>query len=319
MPALLLLAIKVILTVTVVLLTVAYCVYAERKVIGHMQQRPGPQFVGWRGLLQSPADVLKLIIKEDIVPTKADKFIHFIAPVLCLVPAVLALAPIPFNKSGSLLIADINIGVLYILAVSELGIFGIILAGWGSNSKYSLMGAMRSAAQMVSYEVALGLSLVGVFMMSGSMSMVEISKAQSGSVWYILPQFLGFFVYCVAAVAETNRTPFDLPEAETELVAGFHVEYSGMKFAFFFLAEYTNMIVVSSIAATCFLGGASGWLLPPLVWYLIKVYAFLFIFFWLRATFPRYRYDQLMEIGWKFLIPLALANVVITALIKAYI
>ncbi len=298
----------------IVLLNIAYLTYIERKVLARMQQRIGPNRVGPYGLLQPLADVIKLLTKEDIVPAKADKYVFMIAPIMALVPALIVYATLPFTKS--LYITNLNIGVLYIFAISSLSVYGIVAAGWGSNSKYALLGGLRSAAQMVSYEVYLGLSVMGVLMLSGSMNLIEIVKAQE-SIWFVFLQPLGFFIYLVAGIAETNRIPFDLPEAETELVAGFHVEYSGIRFAFFFLAEYSHMFIVSSLATILFFGGWNGpysehSTLMALFWFLLKTFSFVFLFLWIRGTLPRYRYDQLMNLGWKFFLPLSLLNVVLT-------
>ncbi len=335
-------AAKVIVVLGVVSLCVAYLVLLERKVIAFMQARLGPRRVGPSGLLQPIADGLKLFLKEDITPTKADKWVFLLAPVVIIIPAFASFAVIPFSGTSFEIlgltitpyITDVNVGVLYILALSSLGVFGIIMAGWASNSKYPMLGALRSAAQMISYEVPLGLSIVGVLMLAGTASMVGIVEAQrEARYWYFVPQFLGLFIYFVSGVAETNRAPFDLPEAETELVAGFHTEYSGMKFAFFFLAEYANMIVVGAIAVTLFLGGwlrpfpnvealewlnFLGWIHPfwsGLFWFMTKLFLVIFMYLWIRATFPRYRYDQLMHLGWKVMLPLAIVNVLVTGLV----
>ena len=297
-----------------------------------MQVRIGPKRVGPRGLFQPIADVFKLFAKEDLVPANAEKFVFMLAPLLIFVPSFLVWAVIPFGEAftiGGLTIepfmADINIAVLFVLGVSSIGVYGIILGGWSSNNKFSLMGGLRSAAQMVSYEVPLGFAVVSVLLMAGSLSLVSIVEAQrAAGVWFVIPGILGFAIYFVCGVAETNRNPFDLPEAESELVGGFHTEYSGMKFAFFFLAEYMNMLLVSSLAVILFFGG---WLrpfpnvaalsfldvIPPFVWYLAKVMAFIFVYIWFRGTFPRYRFDQLMAVGWKWLLPLSLANVGLVA------
>jgi len=321
--------IKIVVVMGVVALGVAYTAYLERKVCAWIQSRLGPMRVGYHGILQPIADGLKLFIKEDIIPMKADKILFYLCPVICLIPAFTVLAVIPW--SPDFYITDINVGLLYIFAVSSLGVFGLVMAGWASNSKYPLLGGLRSAAQMVSYEVSIGLSVIGVLIFAQSLSMVEIieKQAQSG-VWFVFLQPLGFVLYMVCALAETNRLPFDLPEAETELVAGYQTEYSGMKFAFFYLAEYMNMIVVSAIGVTLFLGGwgsplgflniqipeSVGVLKPildgaiPAFWFCLKIVAILFVFIWIRWTFPRYRYDQLMHIGWKMLLPLTLANIV---------
>lgn len=333
----------------IVLLTVMILTLAERKVLGWMQDRMGPMEVGPYGILQPIADGLKLFFKEDIVPAGASKFLFSLAPILALVPALIGFAVIPFgpNKTIELfgyqfqpfVISDINIGILYILAFTSIGAYGIILGGWASNNKYSLLGGLRAAAQVISYELNVGLAIVGVLLLAGSLSLVKITEAQSGGFWhwyvfaFPFPQIFAFVVYVISSVAETNRLPFDLPEAESELVAGFFTEYSGMRFAFFFLAEYANMILVSCIAAALFLGGWNapypGTLVERLgleglawvegvVWFAAKVYFFLFLFFWLRATLPRLRYDQLMRFGWKVMLPIALGNILVTA-IAAYL
>jgi NADH-quinone oxidoreductase subunit H len=272
-------------------------------------------------LLQPLADGLKLIFKEDIIPSQASKVIFVLAPVIAVVPALLSIAVIPFGDTISIsgisidmVIADVNIGILFILAVTSVGVYGIILAGWSSNNKYSLLGALRSAAQMISYELSLGLSLIGVIMISQSLSLVDIVNSQA-KYWFIILQPLGFLIYAISAIAETNRCPFDLPEAETELVAGFHTEYSSMKFALFFMAEYANIITVSAVAVTFFFGGWRGPFLPPVFWFLIKMALCILFFVWLRSTFPRFRYDQLMKFGWKILLPVALANILITGIV----
>jgi len=329
----------------IVLLTVMILTLAERKVLGWMQDRMGPMEVGPYGVLQPIADGLKLFFKEDIVPAGANKFLFSLAPILALVPALIGFAVVPFGPNRTFeifghqfqpfVISDINIGILYILAFTSIGAYGIILGGWASNSKYSLLGGLRSAAQVISYELNVGLAIVGVLLLAGSLSMVKITEAQAGGFWhwyvfaFPFPQIFAFVVYVISSVAETNRLPFDLPEAESELVAGFFTEYSGMRFAFFFLAEYANMILVSCIAAALFLGGWNapypGTLLPESVawaegifWFTVKVYFFLFLFFWLRATLPRLRYDQLMRFGWKVMLPIALGNILVTA-IAAYL
>jgi len=330
--------IKIALILAIVPGYVAVITLAERKVIAWMQVRLGPMRVGPWGILQMVADPLKLLIKEDIVPERADKWIFTLAPVICLIPAFIVLAVIPIGPTIHILgrpvtmyITDINIGVLYVLAISSVGVLGIILGGWASNSKYPLLGALRSAAQMVSYEVALGFSIIGVLMLSGSLSLVSIVEAQKNAgYWYVFLQPVGFILFFICGVAETNRAPFDLPEAEQELTGGFHTEYSGMRFALFFLAEYANMIVVSSVVTTLFLGG---WLppfpntpalhflyaVPSWVWFFVKSFIFLYFFVWVRATLPRYRYDQLMRLGWKFLIPLAIVNLLATGLVKVLV
>ena len=330
--------VKIGIVMIVVLTTVAFLTLAERKVLSWMQDRMGPMEVGPYGILQPLADGLKLFFKEDIIPTGANRVLFSLAPILSLVPALIGFAVIPYgpNKEVELfgyrfnpfVITDINIGILYILAFASIGAYGIILGGWSSNNKYSLLGGLRAAAQVISYELNIGLAIIGVLILSGSLSMVKIAEAQAGGFWhwYIFGglQIIGFVVYLISAVAETNRLPFDLPEAESELVAGWMTEYSGMRFAFFFMAEYTNMVLVSCTAAVLFLGGWQapypGTLLPEnlawiegVFWFMVKVYFFLFMFFWIRATLPRLRYDQLMRFGWKVMLPLALANVVLTA------
>ncbi len=319
--------IKIAVVLGITLLHVAYATYFERKVIGHMQVRLGPMRVGPHGLLQPIADGLKLFFKEDIIPEKADKPVFYLAPIIFMAAAMVNLSVIPF--SYNFVIADINVGLLFIFAIAGIGVYGVFISGWASNSKYAFIGGLRSSAQVISYEIAMGLSLVGVMIMSGSLNLTEIVRAQENSIFgmYAIPQIVAFVVFVISAVAETNRTPFDLPEAESELVAGYFVEYSGFRFALFFLGEYIAMFIMASLCTVCFLGG---WTLPwyilkvlpflkqvpGIVWFLIKVYAFIFFYYWIRATVPRYRYDQLMVIGWKILIPVALANILITGLIK---
>ena len=300
----------------------AYMTYIERRVIARMQNRIGPNRAGPFGLLQPVADGLKLLFKEEIIPAQVDRLLYNLAPAISVIVALLAFAVIPvgdkvnlFGRTIPLYLADVNIGILYVLAISSLGVYGIVLGGWASNSKYSLLGGLRSSAQMISYELALGISLIGVLMLTGSLSLVDIVNAQE-NVWFIVLQPLGFLIYAIAAVAETNRAPFDLPEAEQELTAGYHTEYSGLRFAMFYMAEYINMITVSAIATTMFLGGWRGPFLSETLgplWFSLKVLILLVIFVWLRATFPRLRYDRLMRFGWKVLLPLSLANVMITA------
>lgn len=311
--------IKIAVVVGVVMLHVAYATYFERKVIGHMQVRLGPMRVGPHGILQPIADGIKLFFKEDIIPANADKPIFYIAPVIALVSALSSVAVLPFFEG--FVIANINIGLLFIFAMSSLGAYGIIMAGWASNSKYSFLGGLRSSAQVISYEISMGLSLVGVMMLAGSLNLTEIVKAQESYPlgMFLFPQIIGFFVFMLSAIAETNRAPFDLPEAESELVAGYFVEYSGMRFALFFAAEYIGMIIMSSIATVCFLGGWNGpFDIPyvPFAWFLVKVYFLIFFYYWVRATLPRYRYDHLMALGWKVLIPLSLLNILITGIVK---
>ncbi|MGE4317304.1 MAG: NADH-quinone oxidoreductase subunit NuoH [Deferribacterales bacterium] len=304
--------IKILIIIVCTLTGVAYMTYAERKVIGHMQVRLGPVHTGPKGLLQPLADGLKLMAKEDMTPDMVDKPVFYVAPFLGMVPGLAAFAVIPFSEN--IYVANINVGLLYVLALSSVGVYGIIMSGWASNSKYATMGSLRSSAQVISYETAMGLAILGPVLLAGSLNLKEITEAQRG-LWFMVPQFVAFVIYSISAVAETNRAPFDLPEAETELVAGFHVEYSSMRFAMFFLGEYANMYVVASMCAVLFLGGYTGPLLPPLVWFLIKMLAFMFFFLWLRATLPRLRFDQLMNLGWKILIPIALANLLITSIV----
>jgi len=309
---------KSLLVILPLLGAVAYYTLLERKVIGYMQARVGPNRTGARGIGQPIADALKLLFKELLLPAKSNKFIFVIAPILSLAPAISAWAVVPFADGW--VVADANAGVLYLFAMTSLGAYGILMAGWASNSRYAFLGAMRSAAQVISYEIAMGFALVGVLMAAGSMNISTIVNAQSGNIfhWYFLPLLPMFVVYWISAVAETNRAPFDVAEGESEIVAGFHVEYSGMGFALFFLAEYANMILVSILAALLFLGG---WLspfegvpvleglfefIPGVIWLLLKTGFFSFLLLWLRATFPRYRYDQLMQLGWKVLIPVTI-------------
>lgn len=305
---------KIVAIILPLMGAVAYLTLAERKVIGFMQVRIGPNRVGYYGLLQPLADGIKLLFKEIILPTAANKFLFLLAPVLVLGPALAAWAVVPFDLN--LVLADIDAGLLYILAMTSVGVYGVIIAGWASNSKYAFLGSLRSAAQIVSYEIAMGFALVGVLMAANSLNLGKIVLAQSGGFWqwYWLPLFPLFIVYFISAVAETNRAPFDVAEGESEIVAGFHVEYSGMAFAVFFLAEYANMILVATLAAVMFLGG---WLSPvPFLpdgfpWLAIKVAGLLFFFLWFRATFPRYRYDQIMRLGWKVFIPITLVWIVV--------
>jgi NADH-quinone oxidoreductase subunit H len=313
---------KILIVTIAVILCVAFSTYFERKVIGGMQSRIGPNRVGWKGLLQPFADVFKLLFKEVIVPSQSSRFLYIIAPLLSLIPALATWAVIPMNNW--FVIADINAGLLYVLALTSVGVYGVILAGWATNSKYALLGAMRSAAQIVAYEIAMGFALVGVLMAGGSLNIGDIVRAQEGgfSNWFLLPLFPLFVVYWIAGVAETNRAPFDVAEGESEIVAGFHVEYSGVAFALFFLAEYANMVLISTLTAVFFLGGWAspfeGWTflhdIPWLAWLaagglhwlFLKMCFFMYTFFWLRATFPRYRYDQIMRLGWKVFIPVTI-------------
>jgi len=328
--------VKIVVILLVVILMAAYLSYFERKILAYMQIRIGPNRVGPRGWLQPIADALKLFVKEDIIPSRAEKFVYIVAPALITAPALVVFSVIPFGADTTFFgllkqpippyLTDINIGILFILGVSSVGVYGVILGGWASNNKFSLMGGLRSAAQLVSYEVPMGFSVIAVLLMAGSLSMVKMVEAQKqAGVWFIFPGIVAFFIYFVCGIAETNRNPFDLPEAESELVAGFHTEYSGMKWAFYFLAEYANMVVISSVATVLFLGG---WLrpfpnvaalafldvIPPFIWFAAKVGFFLFCYIWFRGTFPRYRFDQLMALGWKVLLPVSLANLLVVAL-----
>jgi len=328
---------KILITFSVLLGIVAYATWVERKVIGHMQTRLGPMETGWHGLLQPIADGLKLFFKEDIIPSEASKFSFVLAPVMILVPALITIAVVPFGPdliiAGYIIpqqVTDLNIGILFVLAMAGLGVYGIVLAGWSSNSKYSLLGGIRSTAQIISYELAAGLSIVAVFMLSETLSLRGLVEAQmlplSGVAgflsflpewipnWYVFSQPVAFVLFVICAMAEINRTPFDLPEAETELVSGFCTEYSSMKYAMFFMAEYANMVVISAIAVTLFLGGWDG-PFPGAVNLLGKIFGFMFFFIWIRATWPRVRYDQLMFMGWKVFLPLALANIMLTGLV----
>ena len=308
---------KILLIVIPLMISVAYLTFFERKVIGYMQGRIGPNRVGFHGLLQPIADALKLMFKEIITPNKSNKTLFFIAPILTIAPAFAAWAVIPFN--AELVLADINAGLLYVLAMTSIAVYGVIIAGWASNSKYAFLGSLRSAAQIVSYEIAMGFTLVGVLMCANSLNLGDIVNGQQGGLlqWYIWPLFPLFIIYFISAVAETNRAPFDVAEGESEIVAGFHVEYSGMAFAIFFLAEYANMILVSMLAALMFLGG---WLSPVsfipdgILWLFLKVGFCLFFFLWFRATFPRYRYDQIMRLGWKVFIPITLIWIIFIGL-----
>ncbi|HJQ32749.1 MAG TPA: NADH-quinone oxidoreductase subunit NuoH [Pyrinomonadaceae bacterium] len=318
----------------VVLMIVAYTVLAERRVLGFLQGRLGPNRVGPGGLFQPFADLLKFIFKEEITPAASTRFVYFLAPIIAITAALMPIIVYPFGPEVSLpfigkfhlVIARFDIALLYVLGITSVGVYGVALAGWSSNSKYSLMGGLRAAAQMISYELSLGLSLVGVVLMSGTLDLYSIVEQQGGwfglrwNLWDIsrFPQVIGFITYLISAIAETNRVPFDLPEAETELVAGFHTEYSALKFALFFMAEYVNMFTVSMLATTLFLGGWQGpfvdvfpWI--GILWFLLKVSFFLFLYIWLRGTLPRFRFDQLMSFGWKFLLPVAILNVILTA------
>jgi len=345
--------IKIVIAWVFVMLVVAYSVYAERRVLAAIQNRLGPNRVGPFGLLQPFADLLKFIFKEDIIPLAVNKWLYLMAPVVTLVPAMMVLIVYPFGPTVdipfapqinslfywlfgiqlgldkvNLRVTNFNVGLLYVFALTSLGVYGIVLAGWSSNSKYSLLGGLRSSAQMVSYELSLSLSVIGVVLEAGTLDLVKIVENQSGwwgLKWHVfIFQPIGFFVYLISAIAETNRVPFDLPEAETELVAGFHTEYSSLKFALFFMAEYVNMLTVSILATTLFFGGWNGpWAkeLPLLgvAYFLIKVFFFLFLYIWLRGTLPRLRYDQLMNFGWKVLLPIALLNIILSAAIGVFV
>lgn len=326
------LLIKALIILVPLILAVAYVTYLERKVIGYMQVRIGPNRVGPFGLFQPFADVFKMLFKEIILPSKSNRYLYLLAPLLAIAPAFAAWSVIPFDVG--LVFANINAGLLFLLAMTSLGVYGVIIAGWASNSKYAFLGALRSAAQVVSYEIAMGFALVGVLMAAGSMNLTEIVLAQQGGVlsWYWLPLLPLFVVYWISAVAETNRAPFDVAEGESEIVAGFHVEYAGITFAIFFLAEYANMILLSTLATLMFLGG---WLspfegipviqqyltwIPGIVWLGMKVFFFLILYLWFRATFPRYRYDQIMRLGWKIFIPLTFFWILVeTFLIKFHV
>ncbi|HPQ24683.1 MAG: NADH-quinone oxidoreductase subunit NuoH [Chromatiaceae bacterium] len=332
LPVVIQIMIKIVTIMLPLMILVAYYTYAERKIIGYMQVRMGPNRVGFFGMRlwglgQPIADAVKLMFKEIVVPNGANKLLFLIAPMLSIGPALAAWAVFPFN--AGLVLADVNAGLLYILAMTSLGVYGVIIAGWASNSKYAFLGAMRSAAQIVSYEIAMGFALVGVLVAAGSLNLGDIVAAQQGSVfhWFWLPLMPLFLIYFISGVAETNRAPFDVAEGESEIVAGFHVEYSGMTFAVFFLAEYANMILISALSALMFLGG---WLSPlpeawvdgvflldhGFHWLLIKTFFFMFLFLWFRATFPRYRYDQIMRLGWKVFIPITIVWIVVVAVMK---
>jgi len=326
---------KILVLLNAVLVAVTYMVLLERKVIAWVQVRLGPMRVGPHGVLQPIADAIKLLLKEDITPARADRFVFTLAPIVSMVPALIAFAVIPFDSEITLFgytiplyIADVNVGLLYIVATTSISVYGIILAGYASNSKFPLLAGLRASAQLISYEVAVSMMLVSIVVTAGTLSMVGIVEAQlDAGVWFVFIQPVAFVILFIGGLAETNRAPFDLPEAEQELTGGFHTEYSGMRFALFFLAEYANMIVVSAVATTIFLGG---WLrpfpgvgalafldlVPGWIWFLMKTFVFLYVFIWIRATLPRYRYDQLMRLGWKVLIPVAIANLIVTAFVR---
>nr|MBN2276991.1 NADH-quinone oxidoreductase subunit NuoH [candidate division Zixibacteria bacterium] len=315
--------IKATVVVLVVLTGCAYSTWLERKLLGRLQHRIGPNVAGPAGLLQPIADAIKLAFKEDIVPAKAEKLTFALAPLIAFIPSLLSFAVIPFGNTATIMgyqidmvISDLNVGILFIFAITSLGVYGIVLAGWSSGSKYSLLGGVRSSAQMISYEIAYGLSIIGVLVIAQSLSLKEIVAQQSSFFdWFIFRQPAGFIIFVICAIAETNRAPFDLPEAESELVGGYHTEYSSMRFALFFVGEYANMITAAAVVTTIFLGGWQGPFFPPVVWFVIKVFLFMAFYIWVRGTLPRFRYDQLMSFGWKVLFPLALLNVLITALI----
>ncbi len=317
--------IKAVLVFAVVMSFMPFLIWLERKLVAWMQQRVGPNRTGPFGLLQPIADAVKLIIKENIFPSGVEKITYFLAPMMSMIPALAAFAVIPFGspvrimgRTVNLQVADVNIGILYILALSSLAVYGAVLAGWSSNNKYSLLGGLRTSAQMISYELPIGLSIVSIVLLTGSLSLNEVVRSQaSHGIWNVFPQFLGFIILLISYNAELNRAPFDLGEAESELVAGYHTEYSGFRFAMFYMGEYVNMVTVGALVTVLFLGG---WQAPfgpeiPLLWFLIKVFAFILLYMWVRATFPRVRYDQLMVLGWKILVPASLANLVMTAVI----
>ncbi len=315
--------VKAVVVVTVLLLTCAWMTYAERKILARMQSRIGPNVAGWKGLLQPVADLVKLLFKEEVIPGGAQRTLYLLAPLLAFIPAMLPIAMIPFGSKITLFGREINLvianydnGLLFILAVASLSVYGIVMAGWSANSKYSLLGGLRSSAQMISYEIGIGMSLIGIVLLAGTLNLVDIVGQQNvWYKWFIFRQPIGFLLYFVCAIAETNRAPFDLPEAESELVAGYFTEYSSMRFGLFFVGEYANMVTVATVATTLFLGGWQGPFLPPVLWFIIKAVAVLFIYIWIRASLPRFRYDQLMKFGWYVVIPLALANILVTALV----
>jgi NADH-quinone oxidoreductase subunit H len=314
--------VKSLVLLFIVVTTFAYSMLAERKILGWMQLRPGPNRVGPWGLLQPAADAAKMLLKEDLTPQTADTFIYRLAPFISLIAAMGVYAVIPFSESGNGLwsIGDVNAGILFVFALTSIGVYGISLAGWSSGSKYPLLGSVRSTAQMISYELAMTMSVVGVLILAGTTSLAGIVHAQN-RLWFVIPQLGGFAIYLITAVAETNRTPFDLVEAETELVGGFHTEYSGLRFGLFFIAEYLNMITVSCIATLLFLGGWNApfglTVIPGIVWFVLKAGLFIFAYIWLRATLPRLRYDRLMAFGWKILLPAATLNLMLTAAVVA--
>ena len=322
---------QIAILLNAILMSVTFLVLMERKVIAWAQSRLGPMRVGPQGILQAIVDPIKLILKEDITPARADRLVFTLAPIMSLVPAFVAFAVIPFGPEFPYFIADINVGLLFLVSVTSIGVYGIILGGWSSNSKYPLLASLRASAQLISYEIAVTMTLVSVILTAGTLSLVEIVEAQRSTGWWFgFIQPVAFVLVFIGGLAETNRVPFDLPEAETELTGGFHTEYSGMRFSLFFLAEYANIIVISAVVTVIFLGG---WmrpfpnvaalsfldLIPAWMWFLSKVFVFLYVFIWIRATLPRYRYDQLMSLGWKVLIPIAIANLVITGVVKVLV
>ncbi len=323
--------VKIVVLLNAVLVAVTFMTLLERKIIAWAQSRLGPMRVGPYGILQAIADPIKLILKEDITPARADRFMFTLAPILSLVPALAVFAVVPFGRDANLYIADINVGLLFVISVTSIGVYGIILAGWASNSKYPLLASLRASAQLISYEIAVTMTLVSVILTAGTLSMIGIVEAQQeAGLWFGFVQPVAFVIVLVGGLAETNRAPFDMPEAEQELTGGFHTEYSGMRFALFFLAEYANMIVISAVVVVLFWGG---WLrpfpnvgalafldfVPDWFWFFGKMFVFLYLFIWIRATLPRYRYDQLMRIGWKVLIPIAIANIVLTGIVKVWL
>ncbi len=315
--------IMILVVVACLMLFVAYLTLVERKFLGYMQVRLGPNRVGYFGLLQPIADGIKSFVKEDIIPVNADKAVYVIAPMISFITALSMFALIPFGDSFTLfgreiklVIADVDIGILYIFALGTLGEYGIVLGGWASGNKYGLLGALRAAAQMISYEVALGLIIIGTIILAGSLRLTDIVEAQRGA-WFILYQPFAFLLYIVAGLAEINRTPFDMPESESELASGYNIEYSSMKFALFMIAEYIHLVIVASLTTTFFLGGWLGPLLPGPVWFFLKMSVMVFLFIWIRGTYPRMRYDHIMKLGWKFLFPAAILNVVVTAFVVA--
>ncbi|MGC8554394.1 MAG: NADH-quinone oxidoreductase subunit NuoH [Candidatus Acidulodesulfobacterium sp.] len=313
--------VKILIVFVGLLLSAAYLTLLERKIAARIQNRMGPMEAGFHGLLQPIADGIKLFFKEDIIPSEANKFLFILAPILVVIPALTTFAVIPFGAPIEIMghivplqITDVNVGILFILALTSLGVYGVVIGGWASNSKYSLLGGIRTAAQMVSYEIALVLSIVGIIMIAGDLSLSKIVSEQS-HIWFVVYQPVGFLLYLIASTAEMNRVPFDIGEAEGEIVAGFHTEYSSMEFAFYFIGEYAQMVVNSAVIVTLFLGGWQGPFLPPVIWFLIKVFFIILIYLWLRWTYPRLRYDELMDFGWKFLLPIALANIIVTGFV----